>query len=293
VRLAAPAVASLAASLDPAWDVVAAPIRPPLALLAAVLLRGAGKALLTAAEACAELDALASLGSYTFAEPVAVFPTITGDGVPRYRAHGLAHPMLPPGTAVLNPVDISPDAPVAVITGSNMSGKSTWLRTLGVNHALALAGAPVRAEWMEVAPHRLYASIAAADSLADGCSRFQAEAKRIASALRDARDGSTVFLVVDELFSGTNSYDRQACAAILLAEAFRLGILLVLSTHDLAIAEACAREHAPAWLFHFEDTLDETRRTWHYRLQPGMAPAGNGLEVARRAGIAVELEEAR
>ncbi len=241
-----------------------------------------------------DVEALASLGTYTFEHPTDVFPDIV-DGPARFEARGLAHPLLPRTSAVTNDVALqsraegAPGAAPALmlVSGSNMSGKSTLLRTVGINTVLALAGAPVRAATLTLAPMSIGATLRLQDSLAAGRSRFYAEITRLRQ-LRDLATGPRPLLfLLDELFHGTNSHDRVAGAAGVLRAFINLGAIGLVTTHDLALSALVTDLGPRAANVHFEDQFVEGEMRFDYCLRPGPVTRSNALALMRAVGLDV------
>jgi DNA mismatch repair ATPase MutS len=178
---------------------------------------------------------------------------------------------------------------LVVISGSNMSGKSTLLRTTGVNTVLALAGAPVRAEALTVSPLQLGASIRINDSLQAGASRFYAEITRLRDILALADKGPVLFLL-DELLNGTNSHDRRIGAEGVVRGLVRRNAIGLVTTHDLALAAIADSLSPQAANKHFEDHLENGVMTFDYRIQPGVVEKSNALELMRAVGLDVGLD---
>ena len=174
-----------------------------------------------------------------------------------------------------------------MVSGSNMSGKSTLLRTVGVNTVLALAGAPVRAEALRVSPLAIAASIHVVDSLMDGTSHFYAEIKRLRQVM-DLTDGERpVLFLLDEVLHGTNSHDRRIGAEAVLRSLLARHAVGFITTHDLALAEV-ADELAPQVVnVHFQDQLVDGEMRFDYRLWPGVVTRSNALELMRAVGLEV------
>ena len=241
--------------------------------------------------AVASFETYSSLATFSFEHPEFPFPDPVEEG-PVLRATNLAHPLLDE-KAVPNDVDLDPDHPVMVVSGANMAGKSTFLRTIGINLCLAYAGAPVRATSMTTSSPTLIASIRVTDSLQRGESRFWAELKRIRTMLESIRAGTSTLVLIDELFGGTNSYDRFA-GAVALAE-YLLGFdsaLAVLSTHDRNVTRWVEDSSGRISNAHFEDVLDDGNMTFDYKLRNGPATRGNAVELMRLAGIPVSGDRA-
>jgi DNA mismatch repair ATPase MutS len=239
--------------------------------------------------ALGEFEALAALGELSYERPDYAFPaTDDPGGDPRLEARALAHPLLP-DSAVANDVQLGSDAPhLLIVSGSNMSGKSTFLRAIGVNVVLAQAGAPVRAEAMRLSPIALGASMRAADSLVDGRSRFMAEILRLKQVVDLARDqdGRLLFLL-DEVLSGTNSHDRRHGAQALLTGLIRLGAIGLVTTHDLALGAMADAPGVRAVNVHFEDAFDGTHLAFDYRLKPGLVKTSNAIPLMQSIGLDV------
>ena len=240
-----------------------------------------------------DLEALSALATHSYLHPDNVFPEIVSqnDG-PILQARGLGHPLLPDAERVHN--DFSFDAPgeIALITGSNMSGKSTFLRTLGVNLCLAYAGASVHAEELCTVPLRLFTCIQVADSVTDGISYFYAEVRRLKALLAalNAEHETPLLFLIDEIFRGTNNHERLiGSRAYIKALAKGRGVG-VISTHDLELigmAEDVPRIHN----FHFREEISDGRMVFDYRLRPGPCPTTNALKIMRMAGLPVATVE--
>jgi hypothetical protein len=181
--------------------------------------------------AIGEMEALASLATFAFEHPEYVFPDLqTGAKVPSLAAEGLGHPLIPAKVRVTNDVRLGQDGRLLVVTGSNMSGKSTLLRSVGVNVALAQAGAPVCAARMALTPLQIGASLRAQDSLEQGVSRFFAEIKRLHAILAMAKEPPPVLFLLDEILNGTNSQDRHEGAAAVVRKLLERGAIGLLTT---------------------------------------------------------------
>ena len=235
-------------------------------------------------EAIAGFEAYSSLSCFAFEHPQYSFPAIT-DKQPVFTAEGLAHPILP-GGAVANDVELDGQRSILMVSGANMAGKSTLLRTIGVSMALTYAGAPVRARAMTISALQTVASIRVKDSLRRGESRFAAELGRIRLVLESVRKGRPTLVLIDELFAGTNSYDRYA-GAVALSE-FLLGCdgsLAVLSTHDRNVTQWAEDNSDRITNVHFRDLFLEGEMYFDYKLQRGPAMRGNALELMKQAGL--------
>jgi hypothetical protein len=235
--------------------------------------------------AVGEIEALSALAAYAYEHPEDVYPELV-EGAPCFEGEGLAHPLLPAG-AVRNDVRLEPDLRVLIVSGSNMSGKSTLLRTVGINTVLAMAGGPVRARRLLLAPVALGASIRVVDSIQTGVSRFYAEIQRIRS-LVDLTSGRLPLLfLLDELLHGTNSHDRRIGSEAIVRGLVRRGAIGLVTTHDLALAHIADDPDLHASNVHFEDHLENGQIRFDYRLRPGVVQKSNALELMRAIGLEV------
>jgi DNA mismatch repair ATPase MutS len=176
---------------------------------------------------------------------------------------------------------------VLIVSGSNMSGKSTLLRTLGTNVALAQAGAPVRARRMKLSPLALGASIRVTDSLAEGISRFYAEILRLRQILDETSGKLPVLFLIDEFMHGTNSHDRRIGAEAMVRGLVERGAIGLITTHDLALADIADGLGARAANVHFEDHVENGRIEFDYRMRPGVVRKSNAIELMRSVGLEV------
>ena len=234
-----------------------------------------------------EFEALAALGTYAWEHPADPFPEIAGGaGPPVYEAEGLSHPLLPAAAAVPNDVALGTAPRVLIVSGSNMSGKTTLLRSVGINAVLALMGAPVRAARLRLSPLTPGATLRIEDSLQAGRSRFYAEVLRLGQIVAAARSGPTLFLL-DELFHGTNSHDRRDGARGLLRSLLELPTLGLVTTHDLSLAEIADGLAPAARNVHFDDHVVGGDLRFDYRLKPGPVTRSNALAIMRAVGLDV------
>lgn len=241
----------------------------------------------------AEIEALAGLAALSFDNPDWAFPDVSETPTGRLEANGLGHPLLPPATCVRNDVAVGPAGTFLLVTGSNMSGKSTLLRAIGVNVILAQAGAPVCASAMSLPPIALASSMRAQDSLEAGVSYFMAELrrlKRVVDELRDvAQAGQRVpVFLLDEILSGTNTSERQIAARSVIRYLLDLGATGAVSTHDLTLAQApdLTPLSQPA---HFTERFTRDANgptmTFDYILRPGIATSVNALKLMEIVGL--------
>jgi len=238
-------------------------------------------------DAIGEIEALGALASHAYENPRDPFPEIVERG-PVFEGVGLGHPLLPPDGCVRNDLLLDRDHAVLVVSGSNMSGKSTFLRTVGTNAVLALAGAPVRARSLRISSLSVGASIRVHDSLQDGESRFYAEIKRLRQIMDLARDEAHPLFLLDEILHGTNSHDRQIGAAAVVRGLVERGAVGLVTTHDLALSRIADSLAPRAANVHFEDHLENGRIAFDYRLRPGVVEKSNALALMREVGLEVE-----
>jgi hypothetical protein len=231
-----------------------------------------------------EFEALCSIAGYAFERPSDTFPEIVETG-PLVDAAALAHPLIPASQVVANDVRLDADVRVLVVSGSNMSGKSTLLRTVGVNVVLALAGAPVRAARLTVSPLALGATLRVQDSLQAGRSRFYAEISRLKQIVDLAAGPVPVLFLLDELLSGTNSHDRRIGAAGIVRGLVAKGAIGLVTTHDLALAEVVSDLGVHARNVHFSDTFEEGTLNFDYRMRDGVVKTSNALALMRSVGL--------
>jgi MutS domain V len=233
-----------------------------------------------------ELEALVSLGGYAFENPADAYPELVEAG-PLLRARGLGHPLLPESRSVRNDVELDAERQMFVVSGSNMSGKSTLLRTVGINVVLALAGAPVRATSLRLSPLAVGASIRVHDSLQDGESRFYAEIKRIRQVMDIAKGPLPALFLLDEMFDGTNSAERRVGAEAVVRALLDRRAIGFVTSHDLALAEIAESLAPRARNVHFEDHLEGDRIAFDYLLKTGPVRRGNALALMRAIGLEV------
>jgi DNA mismatch repair ATPase MutS len=244
-----------------------------------------------------EIEALASLAGLGFDNSSWVFPTVSPNAA-SFAATRLGHPLLPEDVRVSNDITVGPPGTFLLVTGSNMSGKSTLLRAIGVNVVLAQAGGPVCASELMVPPVALWTSARVQDSLERGVSFFLAELQRLklivdAATRARAGGGSHVMYLLDEILQGTNTAERSVAARRVIGYLVEQGAIGAVSTHDLALADD-PRLAAAAVTVHFTDTVGEGPDTpamsFDYRLRPGVATTTNALRLMRLIGL--ELEDA-
>lgn len=236
-----------------------------------------------------EFEALSSLATYRFERPGDPFAEIDeSSATARFAGAGLGHPLLPAARMVRNDVTLGGDTQLLVISGSNMSGKSTLLRTVGINAVLALAGAPVRATSLRLTPLMPGATLRIQDSLQEGRSRFYAEITRIRELVDLAAGQLPLCFMLDELFHGTNSHDRLVGAAGVLRQLLARGAIGLITTHDLALT-AVADQLAPRAInVHFEDRFEGGEILFDYRMKAGPVTRSNAIALMRAVGLDVD-----
>ena len=234
-----------------------------------------------------ELEALCALSGYAYEHPHDVFPTLVETENGCYDAAGLGHPLMPEAQCVRNDVRLGGGTRLWIVSGSNMSGKSTLLRAVGLNAVLAWAGAPVRATRLDISPLAVGASIRVLDSLQDGRSRFYAEITRLREIVELARGSRSVLFLIDELLSGTNSHDRQIGAGAVVRTLINRGAIGMITTHDLALSAIANELAGGAANVHFEDSLVDGRLHFDYRLRQGVVERSNALDLMRSVGLEV------
>jgi len=248
-----------------------------------------------------EFEALASLSAYRYEHPDDPFPDIDAAGVRHatYDGEALGHPLLAAARMVRNDASLSGADPVSsspqllVVSGSNMSGKSTLLRTVGINAVLAFAGAPVRARRLRISPLRIGATLRIQDSLQEGRSRFYAEISRIRELADLAAGPVPLLFLLDELLHGTNSHDRAVGAAGILGALLHRGAIGLITTHDLALTDVAATLGGRASNVHFEDRFEAGEIVFDYVMKPGPVTRSNAIALMRAVGLDVPLDIAR
>jgi DNA mismatch repair ATPase MutS len=237
-------------------------------------------------KAAGELEALSALSCYSYEHPQDVFPEFAGNG-PLFDAEELAHPLLPAGKAVRNSLKLGDGLQLMILSGPNMAGKSTFIRSIGVNAVLAQCGAPVRAARLRLSPLTVAASICILDSLSGGVSRFYAEIHRVKLVCDLAQGPVPVLFLLDELLAGTNSHDRLAGTEFVVRNLVRRNAIGIVSTHDLALTGIPQAMGEQATNGHFEDRLEGGQLIFDYKLKPGIVKTSNALELMRSIGLGV------
>ncbi|HKY19809.1 MAG TPA: hypothetical protein VJM31_01205 [Vicinamibacterales bacterium] len=237
--------------------------------------------------AVAEYEALSSLAAYAYEHPDDPFPEFLEDGPAQFDGSALGHPLVPAVRMVRNDLSLSPRVRLLIVSGSNMSGKSTLLRTVGVNVVLAMAGAPVRASHLKMTPLSVGATLFVNDSLQAGRSRFFSEISRIRGIVDLAAGRPAPIFLLDELFQGTNSHDRKIGAEALLNSLVDRGAIGLTTTHDLALTAIAEQSAGRLVNVHFEDRLQDGELVFDYRMKPGPVTHSNALALMRAVGLPI------
>jgi DNA mismatch repair ATPase MutS len=237
-------------------------------------------------QAWGEFEALNALAAYGFENPDNTFPELA-DGGACFEAREMGHPLLSHASCIANDVELNSSVPFYVISGSNMSGKSTLLRAIGLNAVLAFAGAPVRAGYLRLSGLWVVASMSIVDSLLNGKSKFLAEVERLRQAIGSAVENKSVLFLVDEIFSGTNSRDRRIAAEAVVRTLVKKGAIGALSTHDLSLTEIASADGLCGVNVHMGSRDERDPMDFDYRLKLGVTRESNALAIARLAGVPI------
>jgi len=236
--------------------------------------------------ATGEVEALLSLSGYSYEHPADPFPEFL-EGPPCFHAEQLGHPLIPAAKCVRNDISVCDETKVLLISGSNMSGKSTLMRAVGVNTVLAMAGAPVRARRLQLTPLQIGASILINDSLQEGSSRFYAEITRLRHICDLAEKQPPVLFLLDELLQGTNSKDRLIGAEGVVRALLASGAIGLISTHDLALTNIGGQQDNRLQNVHLQDEIHDGKMTFDFKLHQGVVTRSNGIELMRLIGLKV------
>jgi hypothetical protein len=235
-------------------------------------------------------EALSSLAGMAHDNPDFSFPEIVSAPAV-FEAEGLAHPMIPAGQRVPNDVLLSGPGTAFLVTGSNMSGKSTLLRAMGVAAVLGLAGTAVCARRLRLSPLQVHTSMRISDSLSQGVSHFYAELEKLRAALIAAASGQPVFFLLDEILHGTNSEERQVGARWVLSTLIQSGATGAVSTHDMALCRLTPELMEHVRTVHLRENVEGERMTFDFKVRPGPVRGGNALRLMRSLGLSVPLLE--
>ncbi len=238
-------------------------------------------------EVLAEVEALNCLTVLDFNHPEWVLPEIA-PGYFEFEAKNLGHPLIPTGKRVNNELSIADRDSVHLITGSNMGGKSTFLRSVGVNIVLAMAGAKVCATYFRVSRVQLMSSMRIADNLEESTSTFYAELKKLKSIIEEVNDGKEIFVLLDEILRGTNSFDRHAGSAALIKQFINNRIPAVLATHDVELAALQSQYPHEIHNAHFDVQVSGEELYFDYKLKPGICTSMNASILMKKIGIKID-----
>jgi hypothetical protein len=234
-----------------------------------------------------EIEALVSIAAYSYEHAEDPFPEFApADARPCFEGNALGHPLLPADKCVRNDVRLGGNSQVLLVSGSNMSGKSTYLRVIGVNSVLAMMGAPVRASRLRLSRVAVGASMRVSDSLQKGISHFYAEIKRLRQVVDLSATRPTLFLL-DEVLQGTNSHDRRVGTEGVLRTLIHNSAIGLVTTHDLALTSL--EEVFPERVrnAHFQERFEDHSLSFDYRLRPGVVTTSNGVELMKSIGLDV------
>ena len=266
------------------WDFV-------FAYLAALSRSGVAQALPAWLQVLNTLEALVSLANFAYLNPDYTFPEIEPAAQPVLYAEDLGHPLIPVEEKVCNGVSVGEIGHIAIITGSNMAGKSTFIKTVGINLCLAYAGGPVNATRFHSQPFRLHTCIRITDSITDGFSYFYAEVKCLKTLLDKLDSGGwPVLYLIDEIFRGTNNRERLIGSRAYLRSILDAQGVGFLATHDLELA-SLADESPKVQNYHFRDEVGDGKLVFDYRLRPGPCPTTNALKIMHSEGLPVSEGE--
>ena len=235
-------------------------------------------------DSIAEIETLSSLGTFCFNNPEYIFPLIK-DQEPFLKAKDLAHPLIPVQECVSNDITLGNDQRLFIITGSNMSGKSTFLRTIGVNVLLARCGAPVCATEFECNILDIYTSLRQTDSLLDHVSLFYSELKKLMSILHGLSMNPKALVLLDEVLRGTNSDDKLYGSRELVKKLLQTGCLTILATHDIALSKMNNEYPEAIKNYCFESSLADNSLSFDYKLKSGVSQNRNATFLMKQMGI--------
>ena len=237
-------------------------------------------------ETIGEIDAYCSLATFAYNHPDYIYPTIPAQSF-HLQAEALGHPLMDRNKCVRNGIDIEKRPFFIIITGANMAGKSTYLRTVGVNYLLACIGAPVWAKQMKIYPARLVTSLRTSDSLADNESYFFAELKRLKLIIDKLEAGEELFIILDEILKGTNSMDKQKGSFALIKQFMHMNANGIIATHDLLLGTLIESFPQNIRNYCFEADITNNELTFSYQMRNGVAQNMNACFLMKKMGIAV------
>lgn len=260
-----------------------------VAMAAEAWRRRCGAKLRRWAEIAGEVEALLSLAGYSYEHAEDPFPEFVAaeNGVGLFAGDALGHPLIARAVCVRNSLRLDPETRVLLVSGSNMSGKSTFLRVAGINAVLAMAGAPVRGQRLRLTPLKIGTRIRSTDSLQEGRSSFFTEILHIRKVFEHAEGNVPLLFLFDELLEGTNSKDRRIGAEGLVKGLLKRQAVGIITTHDLALTEITPAVGAVLKNMHFEDQVADGKMRFDYRLREGVVEKSNALELMRLIGLEI------
>lgn len=238
-------------------------------------------------ETVGELDAVCSLGTFAYNHPQYTYPELTEKPF-CFLATQMGHPLMPASQCVKNDATIPSRPFFLIITGANMAGKSTYLRTIGVNYLLACIGAPVCCERLKLYPNQLITSLRTSDSLSDNESYFFAELKRLKRIIDLLNQGQQLFIILDEILKGTNSMDKQKGSFDLIRQFMQLKANGIIATHDLLLGSLIKQFPEEIRNYCFEADIKENELTFSYKLREGVAQNMNACFLMKKMGIILQ-----
>jgi DNA mismatch repair ATPase MutS len=236
--------------------------------------------------AAGRVEALCSFANLYFNHPGWALPGFVEEGF-KLEAEKIGHPLIPANERVNNDIKLSGSGRIMIVTGSNMAGKSTFLRMIGVNLVLAYAGAPVCARRFVVSPLKLYSSMKVSDSLDKKLSLFYTELQHLKKILDGVERGEPVFFIIDEMLKGTNTKDRRQGAVALIKQLLRHNVPGLIATHDLELSRLEEEYPRDIINFHFDGYVKDDRLEFDYKLKKGVCSSFNALTLMRKIGIQV------
>lgn len=237
-------------------------------------------------DAVGQFEAISSLGSIHYNHPKWTIPELSDSGF-ILNAISVGHPLIPSSERIHNSIELRGDTNIVIITGPNMAGKTTFLKTIGVNIVLALAGAPVCADLFQVSPLHVYTSMKVSDSLDKGLSLFYAELQRLKMVLQAILKKEPVFFLIDEMLKGTNELDRHSGASALIRQLIEHRAEGMVATHDLELTKLEKDYPGKIWNYFFDGYIEDDKLLFDYLLKKGICTSSNALELMKKIGINV------
>jgi DNA mismatch repair ATPase MutS len=231
-----------------------------------------------------DFEALISFATIHYNNPGWCFPNLHEKHF-YINAKELGHPLIPENKRVNNYIDIENKGKIMLVTGSNMAGKSTYLRSIGVNTVLAMAGAPVCASAFTISPVQLISSMRIADNLEESTSTFYAELKKLKAVIDKVNAGEKVFILLDEILRGTNSLDRHTGSEALIKQLIRHEAAAIIATHDLGLAAINITYPNNILIYHFDVQVNNEELFFDYKLKPGICTSLNASILMKKIGI--------